>query len=99
MNARIALSAMAVAISACATVEPMPAPPGALPGSTCANAGLEQFQGQPGTQELGAEMLRVSGARTLRWVRPGMAVTMDFRADRLTVHLDSAGRVEHASCG
>ena len=39
------------------------------------------------------------GARTLRWVGYGMAVTMDFSPHRLTVYLDKANRVERASCG
>ena len=44
-------------------------------------------------------MLRESGARALRWVPKGMMVTMDYRGDRLTVHLDAANRVERANCG
>lgn len=85
-------------LAACATAEPIPVH-GATPGYTCSDAGLEQFTGRAATQELGAEMLRVSGARTLRWVLPGMAVTMEFSPERLTVHLDSAGRVDRATCG
>lgn len=72
---------------------------GETPGFECRNAALDQFRGRVATSELGTEMLRVSGARSLRWVQPGMAVTMDFRADRLTVHLDAANRVQRAACG
>ena len=38
-------------------------------------------------------------ARRCAGSRTGMMVTMDFRADRLTVYLDAANRVERASCG
>ena len=44
-------------------------------------------------------MLAASGAKTLRWVAKGMMVTMDYRGDRLTIHLDAANRVERANCG
>jgi hypothetical protein len=84
-------------LAACATA---PAPPAvAGPGATCRNEGLAAFVGKPATKELGAQMLATSGARALRWVEKGMMVTMDFRDDRLTVHLDAANRVERAICG
>ena len=71
----------------------------AEPAETCRRDALAGFVGQPATQALGAKMLGQSGARTLRWVAKGMMVTMDYRGDRLTVHLDAANRVERASCG
>ena len=40
-----------------------------------------------------------SGARNARVVKPGMAVTMDFRQDRVTVQVDAQNRIERASCG
>ncbi len=100
MSARITAAAMtALAIGACATAEPKIPVRGATPGYTCTNGGLDQFVGRQATQDLGAEMLRASGSRILRWVRPGMAVTMEFSPERLTVHLDEAGRISGASCG
>ena len=90
----------AFAVSACATATPTPEPPMAAPdGHVCRPEGLSQFVGQPATQALGADMLRVSGARILRWVGHGMAVTMDFSPQRLTVQLTSDNRVERANCG
>lgn len=67
--------------------------------ANCRGETLAQFVGQPASQELGARMLRASGARTIRWVPKGGAVTMDFSPTRLTVQLDSANRVETANCG
>ena len=66
---------------------------------TCRGDELGRFVGQAASQELGAEMLRATGARTLRWVAKGMMVTMDFREDRLTVWLTADNRVERANCG
>ena len=65
----------------------------------CSNDALGQFKGQAAGQELGGRMLAASGARTIRWVPKGGIVTMEFRADRLTVQLDENNRVEIARCG
>ena len=65
----------------------------------CTTEGLQELAGQPATSELGAEAMRRSGARALRWIRPGDAVTMDYRQDRLNVRLDAENRVEGFDCG
>lgn len=87
-------------ISACATVpppsEPMPIPPS---NATCDAAAARPLVGRTATSELGAEALRLTGARGLRWIQPGQAVTMDYRPDRLNVSLDSMNRVVEFSCG
>ncbi|MBA2770770.1 MAG: peptidase inhibitor I78 [Sphingomonas sp.] len=77
------------------------APPvqGAPTGRECANQGLDRFRGQVATAAVGSEMLQVSGARTIRWVQPGMMVTMDFSPQRLTVHLAAGNVIERATCG
>lgn len=69
------------------------------PRDQCNDSALSQFIGQPATQELGGRMLATSGAHGLRWVAVGMMVTMDYRADRLTVHLGPTNRVTEARCG
>lgn len=65
----------------------------------CRTGSLSQFTGQTASQDLGARMLAASGARIIRWVPKGGAVTMDFNPNRLTVQLDGSNRVETASCG
>ncbi len=87
-----------LALSACAATAPPPPAGPAGPG-ICRPGGLAQFTGQPASQQLGADIQRVSGARTLRWVAHGMAVTMEYRADRVTVWLTADNRVERANCG
>lgn len=79
----------------CATV----GPEAAAPGGTCRNEGLQPFVGKPATAELGADIQRTSGAKTLQWVAAGTMVTMDFREDRVRVYLDEANRVQRVSCG
>ena len=89
----------ALPLAACATAAAEPPVQGATSGFVCRNADLAAFAGRPATSELGSEMLRATGARTLRWVAKGMMVTMDYREDRLTVWLAADNRVERANCG
>lgn len=92
------VAAAIFALSACATAQPVPVHGGSS-GYVCHPEGLERYVGRQATAELGAEMLRVSGARTMRWLQPGQVITMEFSAERLNVHLDGKGRVESANCG
>ena len=89
-------------IAACSTMPPSePELPirGATPGYICTEEGLDSFVGQSASAEVGASILRQSGARTLRWIQPGTAVTMDLRQDRVNVRLDGQNRIESVTCG
>jgi hypothetical protein len=88
------------ALTACAAAPPpAPMPVHGASAYVCRGESLAHFAGRPATQELGAEMLRVSGARDLRWVASGMMVTMEFSPERLTVWLKPDNRVDRATCG
>jgi Peptidase inhibitor I78 family len=93
-----ALLLMTMACTAVPPDEEAPREVGAS-GHVCSTEGLASLVGQPATSELGADALQRSGARTLRWIRPGDAVTMDYREDRLNIHLDDENRVERFQCG
>jgi len=84
--------------AACTSIAPPTDVPIAPPGDACSPASLARYTGLATDDALAARMKRETGKTTLRWMRPGMAVTMDYREDRLTVYLDSANRVERASC-
>lgn len=91
--------ALFMTVASCATnAEPAPPVHGGE-GAICTGDGLGQFVGKTATQELGARILETSGAQKLRWVAHGMMVTMDYRADRVTVYLDPDNKVERLSCG
>jgi hypothetical protein len=85
--------------AACATTAPEPAPIGSGGGYVCHSFAERAFIGRVASSEVGVELLRASGAKVIRWVQPGMMVTMDYREDRLTVHLDANNRITGASCG
>ena len=95
-----ALLLLAVACTMTAEGEP-PAGGSAEPaaGQDCNVEGLHDLVGRPATAELGAEALRRSHARTMRWIRPGDVVTMDYSPQRLNINLDAQGRVERFTCG
>ena len=69
------------------------------PKALCKADALPPFIGQTASVATGAAILKASGARTLRWAGPGMAVTMDYRPDRVTVSYDENMAITRASCG
>jgi hypothetical protein len=88
-----------LALAACATAAPEPIRVGSGNGYVCHSFAERDFIGRVASSEIGAELLRASGAKVIRWVQPGMMVTMDYREDRLTVRLDASNRIVSASCG
>lgn len=97
MRSIAVLPALALLLGACATTGEEP-PQRELAGE-CDSSGVQEHIGHRATAESGATLLRLTGARTLRWVPPRTAVTMDFRADRLTVSYDDDMVIERISCG
>ena len=65
----------------------------------CDAAPAQHLIGRQRSAELGAEAMRLSRAKALRWIPPGTMVTMDFREDRLNIDLDGAGKVTRIRCG
>jgi hypothetical protein len=86
-------------LTACATVPAQSVIHGDTAGHTCNAAGTDSFIGQPGTSETGAAIQRATNAAVLRWAPIGYMMTMDFRADRVTIHLGPDNRVTQISCG
>jgi hypothetical protein len=72
---------------------------GETPGHSCKALRIERFFGQPATSETGAAILQATDAAVLRWAPMGTMVTMDYRADRVTVRLDPDRKVIAISCG
>lgn len=86
-------------LAACATQASPPSPPGGGASGVCNAEPAQSGLGQPYADALGAELQAKAGAKVLRVIRPGQAVTMDFRDDRLNVELDASGKVKRVSCG
>lgn len=93
------LALASIGLAGCAATVTDPADLPALPAGECNAAPAQAMVGQKATADAGASLLKVTGARGLRWVPPRSAVTMDYRADRLTVRYDDAYTITAASCG
>ncbi|MGW8190895.1 I78 family peptidase inhibitor [uncultured Sphingomonas sp.] len=93
----------AMALGACTTTQqtagdPAPAAP-ELPGGACETTALAALVGKSFTPALEADARARAKARTVRAIRPGMAVTMDFRPDRLNIDIDEKNMVAGFRCG
>src|SRR3546814_7447280 len=94
MNHRWIAIAAALPLAACAASE-MSAESTPPPAEMTCNAdAVQSHVGQTATPELGAAILKESGARTLRWGPPRSAMTMDYRQDRVNIIYDDAYRSE-----
>lgn len=105
---RLFLLAAPLTLAACADGSTTRHPASSTPGRICdsdslvsfvGDVAVERFVGEKATVELGTHMLEATGAHILRWAPPRTAVTMDFRAGRLTVSYDDAMVIERASSG
>ena len=88
-------------VAACATAKPGSPYPGGNSADryVCRNTMLQQFVGQPATADLGLQIIRASGSKTLQWVAAGTMVTQEFRDNRVRIYLDEQSRVQRVSCG
>src|SRR5690606_20150093 len=90
----------AVLLGACNLIVPPPPDDTTPPVTgTCMAQPAAFAVGRLWTPDL-AETARVaSNSNTVRTIRPGDAVTLDFRTDRLNLELNSAGVVTTVRCG
>lgn len=105
----LVLAPLALMLAACSPARE-PAPPSAPDSQpakiadsamdgVCDEKAAAAFVGQTASEELATRAKAQSGARGVRVIRPGMAVTLDHRPGRLNLHLDDAGRITRVSCG
>lgn len=93
---RIFAGALLLALGACSGNAPPvegPRQPPAAP-DTCGLADVAGFMGRA-AGKLPAE----GGWETIRVIRPGQAVTMDYSPTRLNVEVDGANQILRMSCG
>lgn len=89
-----------LALAACAPQPgPQAAPPAPVAQGPCDATALAPLLGKARSESMAKQALRLSGAKTLRWIAPGMAVTMDYRTDRLNLEVDENGILTRARCG
>lgn len=87
-----------------ATSEPAPAAE-AAPAQTAPATGLcdagpaQSFIGQLATDEVVAEIVKVTGSSSSRTLAPGSMATMDFNEERVNVHTDAGNVITQVACG
>lgn len=103
----LAVVASALLLVACAAPAPSPAPAAPATGPAAAAAPVDQCNadgarfavGQPLSPQLEAAARARAAAATVRALKPGQAVTMEFNGARLNLDVDARGRVTGVRCG
>jgi hypothetical protein len=92
MKQTVIVGCVAVLLAACQPV----LPDGPSDGPDLATCGADVLQGLVGQP---ASVLRTMRfAQETRIIRPGMAVTMDYRSERLNIEIDRAERISRVYC-
>jgi Peptidase inhibitor I78 family len=76
-----------------------PVPEKEAGGFDCNAEAAQYAVGQKTSVELAQELVKKTGARTLRWMPPRTAVTMDYRQDRLNIAYDDDMVITSINCG
>lgn len=65
----------------------------------CPTSAASRFVGQPDGAALRSTVTEAARPHPVRWITPGIAVTQDYRADRLNVIIGEDGKVQSLRCG
>lgn len=82
-----------LALAGCQMAPALPADPVDPGADACGAAQLQYLVGQP---ESVLDGMRFDAP--VRVIRPGMAVTMDYRPDRLNIEIDARNRIARVHC-
>jgi len=101
MKRLLLLSPLLAASTACAPMPPKATPSTPFPPQVmrCQAEPGQRFVGQPATAAVVEQARLATGATMVRVLKPGMMATMDFRDDRLDLHLDDHDVIVSVACG
>ena len=101
MKRLLLLSALLATSTACTPMPPNAKPSKPFPPRPmrCQADPGQRFVGQAATDDIVEQARIATGATTVRVLKPGMMATMDFRDDRLDLHLDEHGVIASVTCG
>ncbi|HEX9857282.1 MAG TPA: I78 family peptidase inhibitor [Paracoccaceae bacterium] len=94
MYHRLIVAGLALALAACTPEAEAPGPGLPPADDACGAAALQGLVGQPA-----AVLEAMTFGPATRVLRPGMAVTMDYSAERLNIEVDAAETIIRVSCG
>ena len=70
------------------------------PGANaCGSDRLTAYADQPASDDTLAKIRAAAGHDRIRVIRPGDAVTQDYREDRLNIEIGDEGRIKAMRCG
>lgn len=102
MKRILSILALGLTSAACSTIGGPPPRPHPVPpphGGACDAGPAQRLIGREATPATARHARRLSGARVVRYLRPGQIVTMEYRADRLNLHENARRRVARINCG
>jgi hypothetical protein len=95
MRPPILIITLTLALTACTQEQDMGPPPANPPmENACGATDLQNLVGQDA-----AVLETMRFGQTVRILRPGMAVTMDFSAERLNIGINESEKIEAVTCG
>ena len=86
-------------LGACSTVPAAPVVHGETPGHTCVENAADSYISQARTDATGKAIQAATHAAVVRWAPPGVMLTMDYRADRVTIWLGPDNIITKIRCG
>lgn len=93
----LAASALVFVAAACTTMPPPPVASQTMDG--CTTDPIGWVIGNAATPDLVERARYESNSRDVRVIGDGQAVTLDYRGDRLNLHVNKAGAIHQATCG
>jgi hypothetical protein len=90
------LLSAAFALAACAT---QPQSEAVASGGACNAEPAQSYVGKSASDANLQAAFKASGARSMRALKPGQPMTMDYREDRVNILQDASGTIERISCG
>ncbi|HBK47456.1 MAG TPA: hypothetical protein DDZ67_13695 [Xanthomonadaceae bacterium] len=94
--------ALVLGLAACAppaSLQPDSPGPQISGNGICDASRVAWAVGQKATQDTMAKVWKQSGSGLIRPLAPNQAATMDFRPDRITVHIDADNVISQLECG
>ncbi|KRA16968.1 MULTISPECIES: I78 family peptidase inhibitor [unclassified Lysobacter] len=98
MSRLVLPTVLLLSMTACVSAPP---PPGAAvpPSGQCNAEGARWAIGRGIDDDTTNRILRDTGSRDARVLKPGMGATMDYRPDRINIDLNDRGAITGLRCG
>lgn len=68
-------------------------------GFFCEAKSAQRYVGQKADAKLGQTIIDVTGAKVLRWIPPGGAISQDYRTFRVNISYDDNYNITNIRCG